>query len=87
LFEGLIPSGNEYPKTQEAVDEIKRRFALNEDTNEARRSHLPVTLVLLRACMINDVGAFFDPPIALKQEETSDLAHQLKGMYDSMPLT
>ncbi|RKZ40547.1 MAG: hypothetical protein DRQ49_07950 [Gammaproteobacteria bacterium] len=66
LFERLTPSGNEYQETQQAVDEIKTRFALNNDAaNEATRSHLLVTPVLLRACIINDVGAFFEPPIYL----------------------
>jgi hypothetical protein len=82
LFERLTLSGNEYPETQQAVDEIKTRFALNEDANEATRSHLLVTPVLLRACIINDVGAFFEPPIALEREETPDLPHQLNGKYD-----
>ena len=35
LFENLKPSHKAYPETQKAVDEIKSRFALNEDTNEA----------------------------------------------------
>lgn len=82
LFEHLVPSGNEYPETQQAVNEIKSRFALNEDANEATRSHLLVTPVILHVCILRGVGAFFEPPIALDPEYTPDLPHQLNGKYD-----
>ncbi len=82
LFENLTPSHKAYPETQKAVDEIKSRFALNEDTNEATRSHLLITPVLLNTCVVKDVGAFFEPPINLELEKTPDLPHQLNGKYD-----
>jgi hypothetical protein len=82
LFENLEPSHTEYPETQKAVDEIKSRFALNEDTNEATRSHLLITPVLLNCCVVKDVGAFFEPPINLEPSITPNLPHQLNGKYD-----
>ncbi|MEN8215678.1 MAG: hypothetical protein ABFS56_04745 [Pseudomonadota bacterium] len=82
LFENFKPSSNEYPETQKAVDEIKSRFALNEDANEATRSHLLVTPVLLNACVEKNVGAFFEPPVNIEQKKTPDLPHQLNGKYD-----
>jgi len=82
LFENLIPSHKAYLDTQKAVDEIKSRFALNEDTNEATRSHLLITPVLLNTCVVKDVGAFFEPPINLEFDKTPDLPHQLNGKYD-----
>lgn len=82
LFENLEPSNSEYPEIQKAVDEIKSRFALNEDANEATRSHLLVTPVLLNACVVKDVGAFFEPPVSVEHEKTPDLPHQLNGKYD-----
>jgi hypothetical protein len=82
LFENLTPSNKAYPETQKAVDEIKSRFALNEDTNEATRSHLLITPVLLNTCVVKDVGAFFEPPINIEPEKTPDLPHQLNGKYD-----
>jgi len=82
LFEKLNPSGIEYLETQQTVDEIRTRFALNEDANDATRSHLLVTPILLRACIVNDIGAFFEPPIALEPTATPALPHQLNGKYD-----
>jgi hypothetical protein len=82
LFESLTPSHKKYPDTQKSVDEIKSRFALNEDTNEATRSHLLITPVLLNTCVVKDVGAFFEPPINIEPEKTPDLPHQLNGKYD-----
>jgi len=82
LFENLKPSNKEYLETQKAVDEIKSRFVLNQDINEATRSHLLITPVLLNTCIVKDVGAFFEPPINLEPEKTPDLPHQLNGKYD-----
>ncbi len=82
LFENLKPGNKEYPDIQKAVDEIKSRFALNEDANEATRSHLLVTPVLLNACVVKGVGAFFEPPLSVDHEKTPDLPHQLNGKYD-----
>ncbi|HDN26893.1 MAG TPA: hypothetical protein ENG03_07330 [Thioploca sp.] len=82
LFENLQLSHKEYPETQKAVDEIKSRFALNEDANEATRSHLLITPVLLNACVVKNVGAFFEPPVNIEQEKTPNLPHQLSGKYD-----
>ncbi len=82
LFEHLQPSNKQYSETQTIVDEIKSRFALNEDANEATRSHLLVTPVLLHACIEKNVGAFFEPSVNLEQEKTLDLPHQLNGKYD-----
>ncbi len=82
LFENLEPGNKEYTETQKAVDEIKSRFALNEDANEATRSHLLVTPVLLNACVKKNVGAFFELPVSIEHEKNPDLPHQLSGKYD-----
>jgi hypothetical protein len=82
LFENFKPSSKEYSETQKAVDEIKSRFALNEDANEATRSHLLVTPVLLNACVEKNVGAFFEPSVNIEPSITPDLPHQLNGKYD-----
>jgi len=82
LFENLEPGNSEYPETQKAVDEIKSRFALSENANDATRSHLLVTPVLLNACVAKNVGAFFEPHVSVEHERTPDLPHQLNGKYD-----
>lgn len=82
LFAQLISSGNKYPEIQNTVDEIKSRLVLNEDTNEATRSHVLVTPVILRACIIKDIGVFFEPSIAIEPEQTPNLPHPLNGKYD-----
>jgi hypothetical protein len=82
LFTHLTSNDNKYLELQYTVDEIKSRLVLNEDANEATRSHLLVTPVVLNVCITKGIGAFFEPNIALDPEQTHDLPHQLNGKYD-----
>jgi hypothetical protein len=82
LFPGFQADGQSYPQLQRAVEKMESRINFSAADNEATRGSLLVSHILWEASDVYDLGIFFEPPVELKPEATSNLPHPLNGKYD-----
>lgn len=72
-----------YSEFQKRIDNLATRTRI-ANTNEATRTGLLVSPVLIEASLFYGLGLFFEQIVDLTQKETPKLPHQLNGAWDSV---